>query len=401
MLCKMRDQQARPETCTQAFEKVTKKCANGLAKGRGCFERIGNSKFWTFKADSMDVVHAHLLDLGGCCDYCEVDGTVEATQDSTCRDLDENDDLWGLDSIDGVKNDNWYCPAASGSSSQIVVFDTGCNPDHHEFQTSDGVTRVKGGKSFINAGGRRRRKSGFEAEDGNGHGTHCTGTAAGNTYGVASGADIYCVKVLDDTGSGSWSGLIAAIDWVETNLCSDDGKDQMTKKQCIATMSLGGSKSPSVNTAVDDMVFLSGIPTMVAAGNNNADASGYSPASAQRAITVGASNRNIERAWFSNNGGTIDIYAPGDEILSSFPLSGRGRKKKCNTCTARMSGTSMACPHVAGAVALLYDLNRDQLASASDIPGALENLLLNLEEATIEGKPVLKVPAAMAPAPAQ
>lgn len=142
--------------------------------------------------------------------------------------------------------------------------------------------------------------------------------------------------MLDCNGSGTFSGVIAGVDWVTRN----------HGNPAVANMSLGGGFSASVNDAVTAMTR-SGVFTAVAAGNSNANACNSSPASAANVTTVAASNRSDFKASFSNHGRCVEVYAPGVDIRSTW-LSGTTRV---------LSGTSMASPHVAGAAAIYKQLH--------------------------------------------
>jgi len=184
--------------------------------------------------------------------------------------------------------------------------------------------------------------SGSANTDENGHGTHCAGTVGGSTYGVSKQATLVAVKVLNAAGSGSNSGVISGIQWVATN-----AQSLGLTSRSILSMSLGGSYSAALNSAVASTVS-AGVTVVVAAGNNNKNAADYSPASAPNAITVGATSSTDARASFSNYGSLLDVFAPGVSVLSSWIGS--------TSATATISGTSMACPHVAGLAAYLIAL---------------------------------------------
>ncbi|CAD6501982.1 BgTH12-02225 [Blumeria graminis f. sp. triticale] len=179
-------------------------------------------------------------------------------------------------------------------------------------------------------------KHGDVDADANGHGTHCSGTIAGKKYGVAKKAKIIAVKVLDSNGSGTMSDVIKGVDWA-TN----------SHVEKVKNMSLGGGKSRALDLAVNGAVS-AGLHFAVAAGNDNDDACKYSPASAQQAITVGASTLSDSRAYFSNHGQCVDVFAPGLNVLSTW----KGSRDAVNT----ISGTSMASPHVAGLMAYYLSL---------------------------------------------
>jgi subtilisin len=217
--------------------------------------------------------------------------------------------------------------SVSGSINvDVAVIDTGIDPTHPDLNVVDGVNFAKGNSW----------------SDGNGHGTHVAGTIAAKNndigvVGVAPDARLHAVRVLDNRGSGFTSDVIAGVNWVAANADIIE----------VANMSLGGSQSNALNTAVENAVN-AGVVFVVAAGNESTDACSKSPASAPNAITVsalddrdGVSN-NDPFASFSNYGSCVDVIAPGVLILSTWKDGGY------NT----ISGTSMATPHVAGAAAL-------------------------------------------------
>jgi len=177
------------------------------------------------------------------------------------------------------------------------------------------------------------------AGDVQGHGTHCAGTAAGASYGVAPQASIRSVKVLSDRGSGQWSWSYGALNWMATS----------SIRPAIASMSLGGSGTQSAMKDAVDAATNGGVTVVVAGGNSNSDACRFSPAFVPSAITVGSTDSFDRRSSFSNYGACTNIWAPGSGILSAGVRS--------DTATATLSGTSMACPHVAGGAALVLERN--------------------------------------------
>jgi subtilisin family serine protease len=231
---------------------------------------------------------------------------------------------WGLD-----RSDQRSLPLSKtytyGTASNVTayVLDTGIRLSQSEFGG-----RARYGYDFID------KTANPKNQDCNGHGTHVAGTIGGKTYGVAKDVKLVAVRVLDCTGNGSYSAIIAGIDWVTKNAV----------KPAVANMSLGGSVSSALNTAVTRSIA-AGVTYAVAAGNDNANACNQSPAAAPDAITVGATTNQDARASFSNYGKCVDIFAPGQSITSA--------SYKNDTATAIMSGTSMASPHVAGAAALV------------------------------------------------
>ncbi|GAB6196128.1 S8 family peptidase [Lysobacter xanthus] len=229
---------------------------------------------------------------------------------------------WGIDRIDqrALPLSGTYTYDYTGSGVRAYVIDTGILASHSEFGG-----RVLSGYSAIS--------DGRGTTDCNGHGTHVSGTIAGATYGVAKSARPVPVRVLGCDGSGTNSGVIAGIDWVRYNAV----------KPAVANMSLGGGASSAVDTAVNNLSN-SGVPVVVAAGNDNANACNYSPARAAGAITIGSTTSSDARSSFSNYGSCVDLFAPGSSIRSAWYTS--------TTATNTISGTSMASPHVAGAAAL-------------------------------------------------
>ncbi|MDN3241110.1 S8 family serine peptidase [Glycomyces tritici] len=241
---------------------------------------------------------------------------------------------WGIDRIDQVNLplSNSYEYLGTGSGVHAYIVDTGINASHTEF-----TGRVGNGYDFI--------QNDATPQDGNGHGTHVAGTVGGTTYGVAKNVTLHGVRVLDNAGSGTTAGVVNGINWVATNAI----------KPAVANMSLGGGYSASLNNAVTAAVN-SGVTFAVAAGNEDQDACNVSPASAPAAITVAASDNADVRAYFSNFGSCVDVFAPGVNITSAWHTS--------NSATNTISGTSMASPHVAGAVAVYLGLNPSASTSA-------------------------------------
>ena len=250
---------------------------------------------------------------------------------------------WGLARISHRKSlsfgtfNKYLYSADGGDGVDAYVIDTGTNVKHVDFEG-----RATWGKTIPN---------GDEDEDGNGHGTHCSGTVAGKKYGVAKKANVIAVKVLRSNGSGSMSDVIKGVEYAAKSHMDkvDAAKKGKAKKfkGSVANMSLGGGKSPALDRAVNAAVDL-GIHFAVAAGNDNADSCKYSPASAEKAVTVGASTLADERAYFSNFGKCNDIFAPGLNIESTW----KGSKYAINT----ISGTSMASPHICGLLAYFLSL---------------------------------------------
>ncbi|SCG49404.1 S8 family peptidase [Micromonospora inositola] len=270
-----------------------------------------------------------------------------------------NPPSWGLDRIDqrNLPLDSSYTYPNTASNVHAYIIDTGVLFGHNDF----------GGRAV----------SGFDAVDGgsaddcNGHGTHVAGTVGGSSYGVAKGAQIVGVRVLNCQGSGTNAQVVSGIDWVTANAV----------KPAVANMSLGGSANSSIDTAVTNSIN-SGITYAVAAGNgdilgNRQNACNYSPARVASAITVGATQNNDAAASFSNYGTCVDILAPGVNITSAWYTS--------NSATNTISGTSMASPHVAGAAALVLSANPSwspQQVRDSLVNNATPNVVTNVGTGT-------------------
>jgi len=233
---------------------------------------------------------------------------------------------WGLSMVGRGKYGTY-----NGEGVHIYILDTGIRTSHSDF----------GGRAIplldYTKTGRRTDCTttyGPCAVDGHGHGTHCAGSAAGTRYGVAPGARLYGVKVMYDSGSGNKGFSIDALNWISTR----------GSRPAVASMSLGGPITGHYRSAVQSTVN-AGVTVVVAAGNENQDACNFSPSFVRQTITVGAVDRYDQKASFSNWGRCVDINAPGVDIKSAGHRYDSEEKE--------MDGTSMACPHVAGAAAVV------------------------------------------------
>ena len=255
---------------------------------------------------------------------------VEADQVMTAF-TDQAGATWGLDRIDQrpLPLSGTYSYTNTGAGVRAYIIDTGIHLGHTEF----------GGRAV----------SGFDAVDGgsaddcDGHGTHVAGTVGGTKYGVAKGVSLVAVRVLNCSGSGTTSGVIAGVDWVTANHV----------KPAVANMSLGGGASTAIDQAVANSIA-AGVSYSIAAGNGNRggrqqDACNYSPARVGAAMTIGATDKTDRKASWSNYGPCVDFFGPGVSITSAWYTS--------TTAAATISGTSMAAPHVAGVAALYLQSN--------------------------------------------
>ena len=244
---------------------------------------------------------------------------------------------WGIDRTDqrALPLSGTYTYTNTGAGVTVYIIDTGIRYSHSEF----GGRASFGYDSF-----------GGNGSDCNGHGTHVAGTAGGATYGIAKGVTLKAVRVLDCSGSGTWSGVIAGMDWVTAN----------RTLPAVANMSLGGGANSSVDDATRRMIA-SGVATAVAAGNGNMggraqDACKYSPARVAEAMTIGATDKSDKKTSWSNYGPCVDWFAPGYQITSAWYQS--------DTQTNTISGTSMSSPHTAGVAALYLQSNPGASAQA-------------------------------------
>lgn len=268
-------------------------------------------------------------------DYVEQDRTVSLNLEPTP--VTQSDAAWGLDRIDQqrladdpVSSPYNYLYKYTANGVDAFIIDTGIRASHIDFEgrvrVSDGYTAISDGRG---------------TDDCNGHGTHVAGTVGGARWGVAKSVSLIPVRVLNCQGSGTWSGVIAGIDFTANKVMAGT-------RPAVANMSLGGGASSAVDQAVAGAVS-KGVTMVVAAGNSNADACNYSPARAPSAITVGATTSSDARASYSNYGKCLDLFAPGSGITSAWNTS--------NTATNTISGTSMASPHVTGVAALALAAN--------------------------------------------
>jgi len=269
----------------------------------------------------------------GVIDFIEPDQTVHMIPEMESVEAA----TWGLNRIGADAR------GRTGAGATVFVLDTGVRSTHQEFSG-------RAASALDMSSGSLRECNGDAncAGDAQGHGTHCAGTAAGVSFGVAPAAAVRSVKVLSDQGSGQWSWSYDALDWLATA--------QQGVRPAVASMSLGGPGTQQAMAAAVDAAVNSGVVVVVAGGNSNSDACGFSPAFVPSAITVGSTTSLDRRSSFSNYGSCTNIWAPGSDVKSAAHTSDTG--------SATFSGTSMACPHVSGGAAIVLSGNPSMKSSA-------------------------------------
>ena len=263
---------------------------------------------------------------------------------------------WNLDRVDqrALPLNRSYSYLGTGVGTAAYVLDSGVRATHREFagRMSSGYDATGGGST----------------EDCNGHGTHVAGTVAGTKYGAAKGATVVPVRVAQCNGAVYWSDLILGLDWIASH--------HQAGTPAVANASLYGPASDAVDDAVRNLIA-DGVVVTVAAGNTSADACSYSPGRVAEALTVAATSKDDSHASFSNHGACVDLYAPGVDITSASGGSDNGG--------AKMSGTSMAAPLVAGAAAVYAAAHPESTSgdvAASLVAGATQGVITGVDTST-------------------
>lgn len=326
--------------------------------GRVAAERAATAKVrdFSFDAVTLRVPKQALNGLQQRPDvrYIEPNGRLHAFSQST---------PWGIDRVDAdVAHDSGY----TGSGADIAIIDSGIDSDHPDLQSNLGS-----GVAMVGCKGR----CAYDWDDDNGHGTHCAGTAdaVDNTegvVGVSTEATLHAVKVLDKRGSGSYSDVAAGIEYV-----ADQGWD-------VGSLSLGGSKSAVVEDACE-YAYGKGVLLVAAAGNSGpcTDCVGY-PAAEPECIAVSATNDTDGLASYSSTGSEVELAAPGTDIYSTYTNGGY----------ETLSGTSMSCPHVAGAGGQLMAQGYSNTEARQQLTDTAEDIGLASNE---QGAGLLDIAAAL------
>lgn len=303
----------------------------------------------------------------------EENGIMRASDEAPQACTTQSSAPWGLvrTSTEDLEITGQYkYESNTGTGVTGYVIDTGLYIGHNTF----------GGKAVYGF----NAISGETDADGNGHGTHVGSTMMSSLYGLTKVSALKGVKVLSSGGSGSTAGVIAGVNWVANDVAKNSkygtkkGKDVPAK--AVGNMSLGGGRSTTLNNAVNSAVDAE-VVMAVAGGNDYGDACNYSPASAELAITVGASDNSDSMASFSNYGSCINIFGPGVGVTGAWI----GNPNSDNT----ISGTSMASPHVAGVAMKLMWENNDY--DADKIRGEMISAASSGKLSGVRGSPNLLV----------
>jgi len=296
------------------FDRQPGPAEEGIVRGAGGKIKYNFGGFINSIAATVPKAAIDGLQRGPRVTYVELDGRVYIIGQTL---------PWGVDRIDAEVVYGYN----KGTGVKVAILDTGIDYTHEDLDAN-----YKGGYDFVNTD--------TDPMDDRGHGTHVAGTVAAEdndigVVGVAPEAALYALKVLDETGGGYWSDVIAAIEWSVTNGMQ------------VINMSFGGTSDSGSLHAACDAAYASGVLLLSSAGNSgNRPGRGDNityPAKYSSVIAVAATDRDDARARWSSTGADLELSAPGVSIYSTLLDGGYGEK----------SGTSMASPHVAGVAALV------------------------------------------------
>ncbi|GAA1539127.1 hypothetical protein GCM10009827_067970 [Dactylosporangium maewongense] len=336
------DQQPGIQSAGQAQAAVAAAAADLAGRFGGEVQEQFSAAVHGFAIDGLDEADARRLAAAAGVARVERNILLHAT-------ATQADAPWSLGRIDDRSGtDTVYTYPNTASHVTAYSVDSGIRVAHTQFGG-----RASYGRNFVdratnpnpipaNAG---NSNDPANANDCDGHGTHVASTIGGTTYGVAKGINLVAVRVLDCGGDGYLSEVVAGVDWVTAHAA----------RPAVVNMSLGGEKTEILAAAVRRSIN-SGLTWTVAAGNGDADdnplnACDNSPGDVAEAIVVGASSSSDHPVRWSDYGPCVDLFAPGEGILSAWNTD--------NSATRRLDGTSMASPHVAGAAALILEAHPD------------------------------------------
>jgi subtilisin family serine protease len=300
---------------------------------------------------------------------------------------------WGLDRIDSrTGRDNTFTYTSDGTGVKAYVVDSGVNASHGAFSgrvlpgwsyrsrtydlTGEALASYNSSLAAYNSNPANgippcaydsrihqnvpstydgvREDSDYGTVDNDGHGTHVAGTIGGTITGVAKAASIVPVRVLDSCGAGTETMVLKGLNWILA--------DHLPGEKAVVNMSIGfESTATSIDTAIRNLLA-EGIVVVAASGNDGGSACGITPAGTPGTIAVGASNANDGEPSFTSFGECVDIFAPGQSIISTWPKY----LTATNTYVGE-TGTSMAAPHVTGAVARYLQSATVTAATPTDV----------------------------------
>ena len=284
--------------------------------------------------------------------HVQEDGVVKAATTQA------NPPSWGLDRIDqrDLPRNNAYnfANVTTGAGVHVYVLDSGINPLHQEFLNANGTSRVTQDAAFWY----------YDGSDCAQHGTPVASVIGGNTLGVAKDVRLHSVKVLNCWEEGSYASVIAGVEWVTANHI----------KPAIVNMSFGGEVDIDIEEAIRASMAQQGLAYVVAAGNDGVDAKDTTPARMPEVITVGATDINDSRAVYtpweaSNWGPSLDVFAPGEDIMAAWPVS---LDFDDILDIRQVDGTSVAAAHVTGVLARFLQ------AFPNVSPAVLQGVVKNL-----------------------